>query len=81
MQQRRSEALVQDGTEEQKRAYLPRLASDEFTGALVLTEPEAGSEAANLHSTGEYLGQGLFRLDGHKRYITLAPIADLSTPE
>lgn len=74
-----SEAIVQDGTEEQKCQYLPRLASGELTGALALTEPEAGSEATALASTGEYLGQGLFQLNGHKRYITLAPIADLFT--
>lgn len=74
-----SESIVQDGSDDQKRTYLPRLASGELTGALALTEPEAGSEATALVSTGEYLGQGLYQLNGHKRYITLAPIADLFT--
>lgn len=74
-----SESLVQDGSEEQKRTYLPRLASGTITGALALTEPEAGSDASNLQSTGELVGNGRWRLNGHKRYITLAPIADLFT--
>jgi len=74
-----SECLVQDGSSEQKARYLPKLASGEFTGALALTEPEAGSDAAGLVSTGERLPDGRWKLNGHKRYITLAPIADLFT--
>lgn len=74
-----SESLVQDGSEAQKAAYLPRLASGEITGALALTEPEAGSDASALQATGVSLGDGRWRLNGHKRYITLAPIADLFT--
>ena len=74
-----AEALVQDASEEIKRKYLPRLASGELTGALALTEVEAGSEASALTSSGTALPNGYFRLNGHKRYITLAPIADLFT--
>lgn len=74
-----SESLVQDGSDAQKRKYLPRLASGEWTGALALTEVEAGSDATNLQSTGVLLPDGRWRLDGAKRYITLAPIADLFT--
>lgn len=74
-----SEALVQDGSEELKRAYLPRLASGELTGALALTEPEAGSNATALETVGKRLSDGSYRLNGTKRYITLAPIADLFT--
>lgn len=74
-----SESLVQDGSHEQKAAYLPRLASGELTGALALTEPEAGSDASALRSTGALIGNGRWKLNGHKRYITLAPIADLFT--
>jgi acyl-CoA dehydrogenase len=74
-----SESLVQDGSNEQKAAYLPRLASGELTGALALTEPEAGSDASALRSTGTLIGNGRWKLNGHKRYITLAPIADLFT--
>ncbi|MEC9104577.1 MAG: acyl-CoA dehydrogenase family protein, partial [Pseudomonadota bacterium] len=42
-----SEALVADGTEEQKQKYLPLMARGEATGCLALTEPNAGSEASN----------------------------------
>lgn len=74
-----SESLVQDGSEELKRRWLPKLASGEVTGALALTEPEAGSDAASLRSTGVRQTDGTYVLNGHKRYITLAPIADLLT--
>jgi acyl-CoA dehydrogenase len=73
-----SEALVADGTEEQKRTYLPRLASGEVTGCLALTEPDAGSEATNITTTalrdGDY-----YVLNGTKAFITNAPIAGLFT--
>ena len=47
-----SESLVQDGSDALKQRWLPKLASGETTGALALTEPEAGSDAAALRSTG-----------------------------
>ena len=74
-----SESLVQDGSSELKQRWLPKLASGEVTGALALTEPEAGSDAASLRSTGARQSDGSYILNGHKRYITLAPIADLIT--
>jgi len=74
-----SESLVQDGTDLQKRAYLPRLASGALTGALALTEPDAGSDAGALATIAEPVGNNAWRLNGRKRYITLAPIADIFT--
>jgi acyl-CoA dehydrogenase len=74
-----SESLVQDGTELQKRSYLPRLASGALTGALALTEPDAGSDAGALATIAEPVGNNAWRLNGRKRYITLAPIADIFT--
>ena len=74
-----SEALIQDGSDALKKAYLPRLASGELTAALALTEPEAGSNATALKTIGTRVGDGSFKLNGSKRYITLAPIADLFT--
>jgi acyl-CoA dehydrogenase len=74
-----SESLVQEGTEAQRRHYLPLLASGQVTGALALTEPEAGSDVTAMQSTGVLQTDGQYRLNGHKRYITLAPIADLVT--
>ncbi|WP_137919575.1 acyl-CoA dehydrogenase family protein [Hydrogenophaga sp. 2FB] len=74
-----SESLVQDGTAAQKDRYLPLLASGRMTGALALTEPEAGSDATALRTIGDLQSDGSYLLSGHKRYITLAPIADLVT--
>ncbi|KPQ22021.1 MAG: acyl-CoA dehydrogenase [Rhodobacteraceae bacterium HLUCCA24] len=73
-----SEALVRDGTPEQKRRWLPRLASGELTGCLALTEPDAGSEASNVATRAHRDGDA-FVLDGTKRYITNAPISQLFT--
>ena len=73
-----SEALVADGTEEQKRRFLPRLASGEATGCLALTEPNAGSDATAIETTARREGDA-YVLDGKKCYITNAPIADLFT--
>ena len=71
-----SEAIIQDGTEEQKRKYLPRLASGELLGCLALTEPGAGSDATSMQATALRDGDH-YVLNGSKRYITLAPVADL----
>lgn len=73
-----SEGIVADGTEEQKRKYLPRLASGEWTGCLAVTEPDAGSEASNLRTTARAEGD-VYILDGEKCYITNAPLADVFT--
>jgi acyl-CoA dehydrogenase len=73
-----SEGIVVDGTEDQKRRYLPRLASGEWTSCLAITEPEAGSEASNVRTIARREGNS-FILDGEKRYITNAPIADVFT--
>lgn len=73
-----SEALVADATEEQKRRYLPELASGRATGCFALTEPDAGSEATAVATTARGDGDD-YVLDGRKCYITNAPIADLFT--
>ena len=73
-----SEALVADGTPEQKKRYLPMLASGEVTGCFALTEPEAGSEATALRSTARRDGD-VYVLNGTKCFITNAPIAGLFT--
>ena len=73
-----SEGIVADGTDEQKARYLPRLASGEWTACLAVTEPEAGSEASNVHTTARRVGDN-YVLDGVKTYITNAPIADIFT--
>lgn len=73
-----SEALVADGTPEQRKRYLPMLASGEVTGCFALTEPEAGSEATALRSTARREGD-VYVLNGTKCFITNAPIAGLFT--
>lgn len=73
-----AEGLVQDGTEAQKRNYLPRLASGELTSCLALTEPEAGSDAIAVSTTARRDGDA-YVLNGTKAFITNAPIADLFT--
>lgn len=73
-----SEALVADGTPEQKDRYLPRLARGEITGAFALTEPEAGSDATALRTRAERDGSD-YLLTGTKCFITNAPLAGLFT--
>ena len=74
-----SECLIRDGTKEQKQKYLPRLASGEMIGCLALTEETAGSDATALQTRAEQIQGGDYIINGSKRYITLAPIADLFT--
>ncbi|WP_028602387.1 acyl-CoA dehydrogenase family protein [Ottowia thiooxydans] len=73
-----SEALVADGTEAQKARWLPRMASGELTACLALTEPDAGSEASNIQTTARRDGDD-YVLNGVKRFITNAPLADVFT--
>lgn len=73
-----SEALIADGTPEQKRRWLPQLASGQVTGCFALTEPGAGSDATALETRAERDGDD-YLLTGTKCYITNAPIADLFT--
>ncbi|WP_249870391.1 acyl-CoA dehydrogenase family protein [Oceanobacillus saliphilus] len=70
--------IVEMGTEEQKRKYLPGMASGERIGAFALTEPSAGSHASNLKTTAVKKGDK-YILNGSKHYITNAPIADIFT--
>ena len=73
-----SMAIMFDGTEEQKRTFLPRIASGEYTTAFALTEPEAGSDAANI-STSAVLAGDHWVLNGNKVFITNADQAQLFT--
>ncbi|NYT85238.1 acyl-CoA dehydrogenase family protein [Pollutimonas harenae] len=73
-----SQGVVIDGTEEQKRKYLPRLASGEIIGSFALTEPGSGSDAASLRTTAVRDGDH-YVLNGTKRFITNAPQASVFT--
>jgi acyl-CoA dehydrogenase len=70
--------ILIDGTEAQKQAYLPRLASGEIIGSFCLTEPESGSDAASLTTRARREGES-YLLNGTKRFITNAPRAGLFT--
>ena len=76
-----AELLMHYGTEEQKNYYLPRLAKGEEIPCFALTEPNAGSDAGAMQSTGEVFkaddGALYVRLNWEKRYITLAAISTL----
>ncbi|TGX53344.1 acyl-CoA dehydrogenase [Sphingomonas gei] len=64
------------GTEEQKRKYLPRLATGEWIGCFGLTEPDAGSDPGGMRTRAEKVDGG-YRLTGTKMWITNSPIADV----
>lgn len=64
------EALEAHGTEHQKTTYLPKLVSGEWTGAMVLTEPHAGSDLGALTATATPNGDGTYALNGQKIFIT-----------
>ncbi|RYY27939.1 MAG: acyl-CoA dehydrogenase [Sphingomonadales bacterium] len=64
------------GTEEQKRKYLPKLASGEWVGCFGLTEPDAGSDPGGMRTRAEKIANG-YRLTGSKMWITNSPIADV----
>jgi acyl-CoA dehydrogenase len=70
------QVIARFGSEEQKKAYLPRMAAGELIGSFALTEPEAGSDPAGLRTTARRDG-GDWVISGNKRYITNAPLADL----
>lgn len=68
--------ILDFGTEEQKREWVPRLASGEVIGAYALTEPASGSDAASLSTSARKDGAG-YRLNGAKQFITNAGFAGL----
>ena len=64
------------GTEQQKRKYLPKLATGELIGCFGLTEPNYGSDPGGMISRARRVDGG-FVLDGTKAWITSSPIADV----
>jgi glutaryl-CoA dehydrogenase len=65
------------GSEEQRKKYLPKLATGEWIGCFGLTEPDAGSDPAGMRTRATKIDGG-YRLDGTKMWITNSPIADLA---
>jgi len=64
------EALSHVGTDRQKELYLSKLITGEWTGAMVLTEPQAGSDLGALTATATPNGDGTYALSGQKIFIT-----------
>jgi acyl-CoA dehydrogenase len=73
-----SQGLVMAGSAEQKQMWLPKIASGEIVTSFALTEPDVGSDSANVKTRAIRDGDG-YRLTGTKRYITNADKADLFT--
>lgn len=67
--------ILNFGTEEQKRHYLPKLASGEYLGAFAVTEPGAGSDVANMTTTAVKDGNH-YIMNGSKVFITNGGAAD-----
>ena len=58
------------GTEEQKRLYLDKMVSGEWTGTMNLTEPQAGSDLSAIRAKAEPVGDGRYKISGQKIFIT-----------
>src|SRR6185369_13170670 len=69
--------IVHYGTEEQKKSYLPRLASGEMVGAIAMSEPAAGSDLQGIKCTAIKQADGSYLLNGSKTFITNGWHADL----
>src|SRR3954468_4643492 len=65
------------GSEEQKREWLPRLCSGEALGCFALTEPDTGSDAANLRTRAKRDGDG-WTISGNKMWISMGNVADVA---
>ena len=72
-----TEPILLFGDEEQRRRWLPRLASGELLGAFALSEPGSGSDAASLTTAARRNGDGGYVLNGTKTFITNAGRAGL----
>jgi len=68
--------IYEYGSEEQRRKYLPKLATGEFIGAFGLTEPDAGSDPGSMTTRATKTASG-YSLSGAKTWISNSPIADV----
>lgn len=64
------EALLAHGTDEQKKTYLPKLVSGEWTGTMCLTEPHCGTDLGMLRTKAEPQADGTYKLTGNKIFIS-----------
>jgi alkylation response protein AidB-like acyl-CoA dehydrogenase len=73
-----SSPIVRWGTAEQKQRWLPVMATGEVLGCFALTEPDYGSNPADLASTAQRLPDGGYRINGNKIFITNGDIAGVA---
>ena len=64
------EALAAHGTDEQKKNYLPKLVSGEWTGTMCLTEPHCGTDLGMLRTKAEPQADGSYKITGNKIFIS-----------
>ncbi|MBV8649722.1 acyl-CoA dehydrogenase [Paludibacterium sp.] len=64
------EAIAHHASDELKQRYLPRMAAGEWTGTMNLTEPQAGSDLAQVRTRAERQADGSYRISGQKIFIT-----------
>jgi alkylation response protein AidB-like acyl-CoA dehydrogenase len=69
--------ILHFGDEEQKERFLPALCSGRAIGAHAITEPEAGSDVFSMTTHARKLADGGYLLSGSKKFVSLAPVADL----
>ncbi|MBL4614093.1 MAG: acyl-CoA dehydrogenase [Magnetovibrio sp.] len=69
--------IYEYGSEEQRKKYLPKLATGEWVGCFGLTEPDHGSDPGGMKSRAEKIDGG-YKLTGNKMWITNSPIADIA---
>jgi len=72
-----SRALVEFGTEEQKKRYVPKLVTAELLSCFAITEPDAGSDVAAMRTRATRKGD-CYRLNGSKTWISNAQVADIA---
>ncbi|MGC8908796.1 MAG: acyl-CoA dehydrogenase family protein [Desulfomonilaceae bacterium] len=72
-----ADTIFRHGTDEQRRAYIPKLASGEWVGCMGLTEPGAGSDVASIRTRAVRSGDN-WVLNGSKMFITNGAIADVA---
>lgn len=63
-------AILHAGTDEQKKLYLGKMVSGEWTGTMNLTEPQAGSDLSAVRAKAEPVGDGRYKISGQKIFIT-----------
>ncbi|GAB7140483.1 acyl-CoA dehydrogenase [Deferribacterales bacterium RsTz2092] len=70
-----ADCILKFGSEEQKKEYLPKMATGDYFGGFALTEPEAGSDAGNVQTTADDNGD-YYLLNGKKAFVTSGDYCD-----